>query len=270
MFQDVAGEYGEKRDDVMNYLIITLAVFGVIACGLTGTLWYLRAVKKMIVKDLQYGLVIDKIKHIAIVVGVLSGSISGAVFGYYLAEDQGVSLVAWLGRMSYVFIIFSASSHILVLIHAWLHIQRELFSRETVAKSLGNIRMERLKKIVTNHRHYIDVRTRDDEVIDDLVGFISEPIFNARRDMTRLPLYGYLGTVCGILLMAQELGRIDEASQTFTVLSSMATGLVLAFKTTLVALLAYLPLRKIVDLLLMRLAELEKRWRLQREEFNNK
>jgi biopolymer transport protein ExbB/TolQ len=88
--------------------------------------------------------------------------------------------------------------------------------------------------------------------------------------MTRLPLYGYLGTVCGILLMAQELGRIDEASQTFTVLSSMATGLVLAFKTTLVALLAYLPLRKIVDLLLMRLAELEKRWRLQREEFNNK
>ena len=78
MFQDVAGEYGEKRDDVMNYLIITLAVFGVIACGLTGTLWYLRAVKKMIVKDLQYGLVIDNLKHVAIVVGVLSGSISGS------------------------------------------------------------------------------------------------------------------------------------------------------------------------------------------------
>ena len=88
--------------------------------------------------------------------------------------------------------------------------------------------------------------------------------------MMRLPLYGYLGTVCGILLMAQELGRIDEASQTFKVLSSMATGLVLAFKTTLVALLAYLPLRKIIDLLINRLVEIEKLWRNQREEFDRR
>ena len=254
----------------MNYLIIVLAVFGVIACGLTGALWHLQTAKRMIAKDLQYGLVIDNIKHAAIAVGILSGSAVGGIFGYYLAENQGVSFVAWLGRLSYVFILCSGSSHVLVLIHAWLHIQRELFSRETSSNCLSNIRIDRLKYIETNHRHYIDVRTRDDEVIDDLIGFISEPIFNARRDMTRLPLYGYLGTVCGILLMAQELGRIDEASQTFTVLSSMATGLVLAFKTTLVALLAYLPLRKIVDLLLMRLAELEKKWRLQREEFNKK
>ena len=130
--------------------------------------------------------------------------------------------------------------------------------------------MNRLKQIEAKHRHYIDIRTRDDEVVDELIGVISEPIFNARRDMMRLPLYGYLGTVCGILLMAQELGRIDEASQTFKVLSSMATGLVLAFKTTLVALLAYLPLRKIIDLLINRLVEIEKLWRNQREEFDRR
>ena len=49
-----------------------------------------------------------------------------------------------------------------------------------------------------------------------------------------------------------------------------ATGLVLAFKTTLVALVVYLPLRKTVDLLLKRLAELEQIWRRQREEFDNR
>ncbi|MEE3234425.1 MAG: MotA/TolQ/ExbB proton channel family protein [Candidatus Latescibacterota bacterium] len=254
----------------MHYLIIVLAIFGVFACALTGVLWYLQTVQKMIERDLRHGIVIANIKHVAVVVGSLAGLAVGVLGCLYLVENQGVSFVAWLGRFSYVLIICAASSHVLVLIHAWLHIKRELFSREPSSNSLSDIRMERLKQIEANNRHYIDVRTRDDEVIDDLVGFVSEPIFNARRDMTRLPLYGYLGTVCGILLMAQELGRIDEASQTFRVLSSMATGLVLAFKTTLVALLAYLPLRKVVDLLLKRLAELEQNWRRQCEEFNNR
>jgi hypothetical protein len=200
----------------------------------------------------------------------LAGSAIGALAGLYLVENQEARFVAWLGRFSYVLIIFSASSHSLVLIHAWLHIKRELFSKGPLLKNLGEIRSHRLRKIKTNNRHYIDIRTRDEEVIDELIGFISEPIFNARRDLTRLPLYGYLGTVCGILLMAQELGRIDEASQTFKVLSSMATGLVLAFKTTLVALVVYLPLRKTVDLLLKRLEELEQIWRRQREESDHR
>ena len=83
--------------------------------------------------------------------------------------------------------------------------------------------------------------------------------------MARIPLYGYLGTVCGILLMAQELGQIDEASETFKVLSSMAEGLALAFKTTLVALMSYLPLRKTVDYMLQRVATIEIAWRRMRE-----
>lgn len=254
----------------MHYLIVILAVIGVIAGALTGILWYLQTAQKLIQRDLQHGIVIGKIRHVAIVVGALAGSAVGGLGGFYLVENQEVGFVAWLGRISYVFIIFAASSHCLVLIHTWLHIKRELFGENQMLKSLGEIRRRRLETIKKNNRHYIDIRTRDEEVIDDLVGFISEPIFNARRDLTRLPLYGYLGTVCGILLMAQELGRIDEASQTFKVLSSMATGLVLAFKTTLVALVVYLPLRKTVDLLLKRLAELEQIWRRQREEFDNR
>ena len=254
----------------MNYLIVLVAICGVIACVLTGVFWYLQVVKQMIARDEIYDLAIARLKHIAVLVGALAGSGVGAVCAFYLIENQSVSFVAWLGRISYVFIICAASSHILVLVHAWFHIRRELSSSESLSNSLGNVRLNKLKQIEAKHRHYIDIRTRDDEVVDELIGVISEPIFNARRDMMRLPLYGYLGTVCGILLMAQELGRIDEASQTFKVLSSMATGLVLAFKTTLVALLAYLPLRKIIDLLINRLVEIEKLWRNQREEFDRR
>ncbi|MDP6039621.1 MAG: MotA/TolQ/ExbB proton channel family protein, partial [Candidatus Latescibacteria bacterium] len=73
------------------------------------------------------------------------------------------------------------------------------------------------------------------------------------------------GTVCGILLMAQELTRLDEATETFKVLRDMAGGLVLAFQTTLVALLAYLPLRKAYDVLLNRISDLERKWLAMRE-----
>ena len=62
------------------------------------------------------------------------------------------------------------------------------------------------------------------------------------------------------------MGQIDEASQTFKILSSMAEGLALAFKTTLIALVSYLPLRKAVDYLLQRATALENAWLRLREE----
>ena len=66
--------------------------------------------------------------------------------------------------------------------------------------------------------------------------------------------------------MAEELSKINEATETFKVLSSMAQGLVLAFQTTLIALLAYLPLRKVADYLMQRLAALEDDWSRLRDE----
>ena len=60
--------------------------------------------------------------------------------------------------------------------------------------------------------------------------------------------------------MADRLGQINEASETFKVLRWMANGLELAFRTTLVGLLAYLPLRKAADVLLERIANLEDAW----------
>ena len=57
----------------------------------------------------------------------------------------------------------------------------------------------------------------------------------------------------------------NQFAQTFKALSAMAEGLVLAFKTTLVGLLAYLPLRKAADYLLQRLATQEDVWTRARE-----
>ena len=107
---------------------------------------------------------------------------------------------------------------------------------------------------------------RDDGALEELVGVLGTPLLNARNDLSRIPFYGYLGTVCGILLMAQQLGFINEATETFKVLSSMASGLVLAFQTTLVALLAFLPLRKATDYLIRRLGRLEEMWLQARDE----
>ena len=122
---------------------------------------------------------------------------------------------------------------------------------------MGNLRRE--------HRAYADIKSRDEEVLDELVGFLGDPLAHVRRDLTRIPLYGYLGTVCGILLTAQELSQIDEATETFKVLSAMAEGLVLAFKTTLVGLLTYLPLRKAADYMVQRLATQEDAWARARD-----
>ena len=120
--------------------------------------------------------------------------------------------------------------------------------------------MRLLDQLRREHHHYMDLKSRDEEVLDELVGFLGDPLTHVRRDLTRIPLYGYLGTVCGILLTAQELSQIDEATQTFKALSAMAEGLVLAFKTTLFGLLAYLPLRKVADYLLQRLSTQEDAW----------
>ena len=40
------------------------------------------------------------------------------------------------------------------------------------------------------HRHYIDLKRRDEEVLEELVGFLGDPLTHVRRDLTRIPRYG--------------------------------------------------------------------------------
>ncbi len=254
----------------MNALLIVVGIALVAAGGISGSLLQLMRARRLHLRDREHGVAVEPLRHVAGAIGAVAGVIVGALVAYYLSLNQRADLIAWVGRCSYVLIAWSASGHLITLAHMGLHLVRE----ERALRKLGSDpsltarRLHLLQEERRTHRHYIDFKTRDEEVMDGLIGFFAEPLLNARRDMARLPLYGYLGTVCGILLMAQELGQIDEASQTFKVLSSMAEGLALAFKTTLVALVSYLPLRKAVDYMLQRVAVVEGAWRRMREDAN--
>ncbi len=253
----------------MNALLIVVGIVFVVAGGISGSFGQMLRARRLHLRDASYGVGIENLRYIAGGIGGVAGVVIGSLAAYYLSLNHRVDFITWIGRFSYLLITLSVSGHILTLVHMGLHLWREekaVGQRPVLGSSLSERRWQLLQDGRQANRHYIDFKSKDEEVMDGLVGFFAEPLLNARRDMARIPLYGYLGTVCGILLMAQELGQIDEASQTFKVLSSMAGGLALAFKTTLVALVSYLPLRKVVDYMLQRVALLENTWRSMREE----
>lgn len=254
--------------EIVSVLLVLVGVLFVIAGAVSGSLGQMQRARRLHRRDKEYGLRVEHLRYISGGLGGVAGVVIGGLFAYYLSLNQRVDIITWVGRLSYMLIALSVSGHLLTLIHMALHLYRE---ENALAKglfkesSLSAYRLKSLELGREENRHYIDFKSKDEEALDRLVGFFAEPLLNARRDMARIPLYGYLGTVCGILLMAQELGQIDEASETFRVLSSMAEGLALAFKTTLVALLSYLPLRKAVDYMLQRVANIEIAWRRMRE-----
>ena len=253
--------------DLLNDELILLGstILLVLACGVTVSCWHLRRARHLRQRDQAYSLKVPRLRFLASSMGLLTGSIIGALAAYYLfINPQLASVFAWIGRFSYVLIAWAAGAHLLSLAHTGLHLRRE--ERAWAQRggpgpnTLGRQRMERLAELQREPGNYSDHKSRDEELVDELVGFLGDPLTHVRRDLARIPLYGYLGTVCGILLTAQELSQIDEATQTFKALSAMAEGLVLAFKTTLVGLLAYLPLRKIADRLVQRVARQEDAW----------
>ena len=258
----------------VNLLLIGVGVLLVLACGLSGSLAFLYRGRRMRLRDQAYGLSIPYLPHLAAVIGGIAGGIIGGIATYYLSLNQQGNPIEWIGRFSYVLITWAGGGHLFSLAHSGLLLVREERGWEQSRGSgkgiLGKRRREVLAQLRQRYRHYIDLKTRDDELVDELVGVLGNPLLNVRRDLSRIPLYGYLGTVCGILLMAQELSQIDEAAQTFKILGSMAGGLVLAFKTTLVGLLTYLPLRKTTDYFVQRVGILEDSWIHLREEEGQK
>ena len=252
----------------MSALLVAVGVLFVVSGAVSGSIGHMVRARRLHRRDKEYGVRVEPLRYIAGGLGGVAGIVIGAMAAYYLSLNQRVDFITWVGRLSYVLIALSVSGHLLTLIHLALHLYREekaVAERLFKGSSLSAYRSEALNRVREENRHYIDLKSKDEEALDHFIGFFAEPLLNARRDMARIPLYGYLGTVCGILLMAQELGQIDEASETFKVLSSMAEGLALAFKTTLVALMSYLPLRKAVDYMLQRVATIEIAWRRMRE-----
>ncbi|MDA0336026.1 MAG: MotA/TolQ/ExbB proton channel family protein [bacterium] len=252
----------------MSGLSILVAVLFAVACGASGAVGFLWRARRLRVTEAAYGIATPGLPHMAVICGALTGAVVGFLVLYFAAYAGGFHPVEWIGRASYLLVAASVGMQFFFLLRLSLLIRHEEqgWGARPPVDSLGARRRERLTVLRARFRHYTDLKTRDDEVVAEILGVIGTPLLNARRDQSRLPFYGYLGTVAGILLMAEELGRITEATETFKVLASMATGLVLAFQTTLVALVAFLPLRKYADHLVQRLAAIEEKWLAAREE----
>ncbi len=255
----------EGMEILNDELVLISSVLLVLACGVSVSCLHMRRARRMRRQDEAYSLKVARLQYLASLIGLLTGAIVGGLAAYYLfINPQLAGAFAWIGRFSYVLIAWAAGGHLLSLAYINSHLRREERAWERKggpgANTLGRRRMEKLAELQRQAANYSELKSRDEELVDELVGFLGDPLTHVRRDLARIPLYGYLGTVCGILLTAQELSQIDEATQTFKALSAMAEGLVLAFKTTLVGLLAYLPLRKIADYLVQRLARQEDAW----------
>ena len=246
----------------MSWISILAVILLVLASGITGSLVLMYRAMRMRAREEMYGLTTPYLRHLGAGIGAAAGLIVGLLIVYFASQTSRFDLIEWIGRCSYMLVAGATGGHLLVLAYTAIRLAREERAWGDGGRprsgTLGARRMDMLGRLKREHKHFIDLKSRDDEVLDDLTGMLGGPLLNTRNDLARIPFYGYLGTVCGILLMAQELGHISEATETFKVLSSMANGLVLAFKTTLIALLAYLPLRKVTDYLIRRLGRLER------------
>jgi MFS family permease len=256
----------------MSGLAIAAAILLLLACGASGSFALLYRARRIREREAAYGIATPHLQYIGTALGLVGGLIVGGLVLYFLQGTSRFSVIEWVGRSSYMLVAGAAAGHLLILVRTTLQLLKEeegwvkRGTKRPVQGTLGSRRLSTLQRLRRQHRHYVDLKGRDEQLLDELVGVLGTPLLNMRSDLSRIPFYGYLGTVCGILLMAEELGRINEATETFRVLSAMATGLVLAFQTTLVALLTFLPLRKSTDYLIRRLGRIEDAWTLARDD----
>ncbi len=251
---------------------ILITVVFVSVCAMAGALTLIQEMVSICREELRYGLPANRARLTSGVLGGLAGfGIAALGIYYYMYVALPESWIEWVGRSAYALIIAASTAHLSVIVHIWMRIRVEEEALRGAPSApqpptLLSRRRAGLKDLRQETHAYTDLKARDDELVTDLIGVIGERLLLGHRALSRIPFYGYLGTVCGILLMAQELSRLDEATETFKVLRDMADGLTLAFTTTLIALMAYLPLRKCIDILLGRIGALERAWLALRDD----
>lgn len=241
-----------------------------VVCAMLGALLLMQRIQDVCREEGDYGLQSGSSPAISAGIGGAAGLGVGLLYAYYyLLAPPASGVVEWMGRTAYALVIGASAGHASVLVHLWRRVAAEAGDLDGSGGAQGAtltlMRRSELAETRSAATSRAELNARDEEQMDDLVRVFGDRLLTVQRSLNRIPFYGYLGTVCGILLMAQELTRLDEATETFRVLRDMAGGLVLAFQTTLVALLAYLPLRKGSDILVTRMAGLERRWQAMRD-----
>jgi biopolymer transport protein ExbB/TolQ len=253
----------------VNWIETVVSVVLSGSCAVVGAMSLMQRAEMLGKEDSHYGLVRGQATSVAAIVGGLAGLGVGVLFVYfYFLAPPASGWVEWTGRASYALIVAASSGHLFALIHIWMRLideQEDLRGESGVEgkpqkPTLSFRRRKEFKAFQEFGYDAVALRSRDDELVEELIGVVGDRLIAGQRALSRLPFYGYLGTVCGILLMADELTNLSEATESFKVLRDMAGGLVLAFQTTLVALLAYLPLRKGFDSMMSKTAQIERAW----------
>ena len=254
----------------MTWLLVVAAVLLWLACGLSGSFALLYRGRQLRLRERAYGIETPNLQNISGGIGAVVGLVIGGILVYYISLNKQAGVIEWVGRASYVMVAAASGGHILAMTYALLGALREeaawRASGGPAHHTLGRRRKQALTQLRRSYSDFTELKVRDEAVVDELVAVLGDGLLSVRRNLNRLPFYGYLGTICGILLMAEELSKINEATESFKVLGSMAHGLGLAFRTTLVALLVYLPLRKWADHLVERVQRLEDDWVRDRRE----
>ena len=255
----------------LHWVEVLSAVLFWAVCAMAGALVLMQRMDSISRYEKQFGLPAGDSNLIGAIIGGLAGAgVAGIGIYFYLFFPNSAGWVEWTGRLAYVLVLAASATHLTILVHLWLRLDAEdqaLMEDDSniQGETLTMLRKQQVDVVRQSRDDYADLKARDDEHLDDLLVAFGERLLSGQRALSRIPFYGYLGTVCGILLMAEELTKLDEATETFKVLRDMAGGLVLAFQTTLVALLAYLPLRKVYDVLMNRMSDLEHKWLAMRE-----
>lgn len=265
-------KFEEKGDKVsmgdLNLAEMLSAGLFSAVCAMAGALVMIQQMDRISHEEARYGLPAGKINLIGTIVGGLAGLLAAVLCIYYYLFADSVGWIGWIGRSSYLLVLLASAGHLSVLMHLWIRLNAEDRDLQVgKGPQEGTLSLSRRQGLARLDRGGLEeLKTQDKELVIELVGVFGDRLLTSQRALNRIPFYGYLGTVCGILLMAKHLTQLDEATETFQVLRDMAGGLVLAFQTTLVALLAYLPLRKGIDILVKRVSDLEQTWLSMRDE----
>ena len=114
-----------KGLDVVNALIIAIGVLLLLAGGMSGSYLQMQRARRMRRRDRSYEVDVPHLHYISAGIGALAGLGIGGLAAYYLALNQQASIFAWIGRLSYVLIIWATGGRVLTLTHIGLHLYRE-------------------------------------------------------------------------------------------------------------------------------------------------
>ena len=109
----------------------------------------------------------------------------GGVGVYYLSLNQHANVIELIVLFSYVLVAAASGGHLLVLVTTTLNLLREEAAwknkRGPAKNTLGRRRLEAYGNMERQQGRYLDLKSRDEAVVDELIGVLGNALLGARR-----------------------------------------------------------------------------------------